>query len=53
MDDEQTRIDGPEAPSHRAWGDSIAGERQQYLWAKMQAWWDEPDHGERCGPFAV
>ncbi len=35
-----------------AWGDEIDETRKQELWARLRAWWDEEDHGERKGPFA-
>ena len=35
-----------------AWDDAIEEGRKQELWARLQAWWDEKEHGERKGPFA-
>ncbi len=39
------------APSGEKWGDAIDEARKQELWARLCAWWDEVDHGERKRPF--
>lgn len=45
-------IEAPQTPTGIAWGDPIDETRKQELWARLRAWWDEADHGERKGPFA-
>jgi uncharacterized protein YjbI with pentapeptide repeats len=34
------------------WGDDITEERKAWLEARLQAWEQEADHGEKLGPFA-